>query len=113
MQWADLFLHAAVSEGFCNAVMEAQAMQLPVVTSDADGLRENVADGVTGFVVPRRDPAALAANMQVLINDPFLRTQMGAAGRERVQSCFDIRDQAERFLDLYQRVLDQPAREAV
>ncbi|MEJ7712207.1 MAG: glycosyltransferase family 4 protein [Pyrinomonadaceae bacterium] len=56
MLWADVFLHAAVSEGFCNAVVEAQAMSLPVkVCSDAGELPENVAHGETGFVVPRRN----------------------------------------------------------
>src|SRR5262249_28366776 len=59
MLWADIFLHSAVSEGFCNAVMEAQAMSLPVVCSDADGLPENVENGKTGYVVPRRNPQAL------------------------------------------------------
>ncbi len=55
MQKADVLLHAAVSEGFCNAVLEAQAMKLPVVCTDADGLPENVENGVTGIVVARRD----------------------------------------------------------
>ena len=62
MLWADVFLHAAVSEGFCNAVIEAQAMMLPVVCSDAGGLSENVVDGETGFVVPRRDPKRFLKN---------------------------------------------------
>ncbi len=88
MQWADVLLHPAVSEGFGNAVLEAQAMALPVVCSDADGLGENVADDVTGFVVPRREPAALAAALARLAADPALRARMGAAGRERVQTCF-------------------------
>ena len=63
LQWADVFLHLAVSEGFCNAVLEAQAMQLPVVCSDADGLRrkcfrrgEWICCGVA------RDPKAAAEN---------------------------------------------------
>jgi glycosyltransferase involved in cell wall biosynthesis len=68
--------------------MEAQAMGLPVVCSDADGLAENVADGLTGFVVSRRAPEALAAALARLAGDPALRRQMGAAGRERVENCF-------------------------
>ncbi len=87
--WADLLLHAAVSEGFCNAVLEAQAMALPVVCSDADGLPENVVDGETGIVVPRRDATALAAAVARLASDPALRARMGRAGRERVRTTFD------------------------
>jgi len=61
----------------------------PVITDVAVGsLTENVADGVSGFVVPRREPAALATALDRLAADTALRAQMGAAGRERVQTCF-------------------------
>jgi colanic acid/amylovoran biosynthesis glycosyltransferase len=105
MAWADLFLHAAVSEGFCNAVLEAQAMELPVVTSDADGLGENVVHGETGFVVARRDPEALAVRMEQLAADSRLRRRMGIAGRSRVTAQFRLPDQIEAFHQLYSRVL--------
>jgi colanic acid/amylovoran biosynthesis glycosyltransferase len=105
--WADVFLHGAVTEGFCNAVIEAQAMGLPVVCTDAGGLAENVADGETGFVVPRRDPRALAEKMTLLL-DPALRQQMGQAGRERVVNRYRIQDQVSKFSDLYRQVLSTP-----
>lgn len=105
MAWADVFLHPAVSEGFCNAVIEAQAMRLPVVCSDAGGLPENVADGETGFVVPRRDAQALAAKLALLAGDPDLRLRMGLAGRERVLRCFRLEDQLSAFERLYRELL--------
>jgi colanic acid/amylovoran biosynthesis glycosyltransferase len=101
MQWADVLLHAAVSEGFCYVAVEAQAMELPVVTSDADGLPENVADGETGFVVGRRDPAALAARLVELAADDDLRRRLGAAGRHRVLDVFAPKRQIEAFEELY------------
>lgn len=76
MTWADVFLHAAVEEGFCNAVIEAQAMGLPVVCSDAGGLDENVVDGETGFVVRRRNALALAEKLAVLSRDAVLRQKI-------------------------------------
>jgi len=106
MQSADVLLHSAVSEGFCNAVIEAQSMELPVVCTDADGLRENVADGETGFVVPRRDPEALAAKLEVLARDPALRQRMGKAGRKRVLKNFRLSDQLDRLEDFYRQVLN-------
>lgn len=106
LEWADVFLHAAVSEGFCNAVLEAQAMGVPVVTSDADGLAENVEDGVTGFVVPRRDPAAMAARAVQLSADADLRGRMGNAGRERVVRKFILRDQIRKFEVFYSNLLN-------
>jgi colanic acid/amylovoran biosynthesis glycosyltransferase len=105
MQGADILLHPAVSEGFGNAVMEGQAAALPIVTTDADGLRENIVDGETGFAVARRDPAALAAALERLAADPDLRRQMGAAGRRRVTERFDPGRQIAAFADLYERTI--------
>lgn len=104
MRWADVFLHAAVSEGFCNAVLEAQAMRLPVVASDADGLGENVMDGVTGFIVPRRDPAALADKLALLAGDVEARRRMGNAGRERVRNYFQLPQQIAAFGRFYEEM---------
>ena len=105
LEWADVFLHAAVSEGFCNAVLEAQAMQLPVVCTDADGLPENVEDGVTGFVVPRRDSESMAEKLLLLSVDSMRRNEMGRAGRERVIREFQLQDQINKFSNLYHLVL--------
>ena len=110
MRWADVFLHPAVSEGFCNAVLEAQAMRLPVVASDADGLAENVDDGRTGFVVPRRDPAAMADKLALLAGDGALRQLMGAAGRERVERCFTLPQQIAEFDRFFREVVSRHAR---
>ncbi len=105
MRRADLFLHTAVQEGFCNAVLEAQASGLPVVASDAGGLSENVVDGVTGLVRRRRDPQALAEAAGLLVSDPELRQTMGAAGRRRALTEFNLDLQIDRFLELYEAVM--------
>ena len=99
--WADVFLHPSLSEGFCNAVLEAQAMGVPVVCTDAGGLPENVADGLTGFVVPRRDPAAMADKLTLLAGDSDLRRKMGAAGCQRVEAHFRMDQQLDAFEDFY------------
>jgi colanic acid/amylovoran biosynthesis glycosyltransferase len=106
MLWADVFLHSAVSEGFCNAVIEAQAMMLPVVCSDADGLSENIANGETGFVVPGRDPGAMAEKLGLLARDHGFRQKLGQAGRQRVLRHFQLSDQIEAFEILYQKVMN-------
>jgi len=105
MRSSDVFLHPAVSEGFCNAVLEAQAMALPVVCSDADGLPENVVDGETGFVVPRREAAALADKLMLLASDRVLRRRMSEKGRQRVLAQFQPADQISSFERLYHSVL--------
>lgn len=90
LAWADIYVHAAVEEGFSNAVIEAQMAGLPVVTSDAGGLQENVENGVTGLVVPRRDPGALAIAVAMCIRDAGLRARLGAAGARRARDVFDF-----------------------
>lgn len=107
MDWADVLLHAAVCEAFCNVVVEAQAMGLPVICSDAGGLRENLSDGETGFVVPRRDPRALAEKIHVLSEDPALREKMGQAGRKRAFEHFLLKDQISAFISLYEQVMGE------
>ncbi|MBK7870836.1 MAG: glycosyltransferase family 4 protein [Saprospiraceae bacterium] len=50
---ADIYLQYSIQEGFCNAVLEAQAMGLLCIVSDAEGLPENILHGQTGWVVPK------------------------------------------------------------
>ena len=77
---------------------------VPVVCTDADGLPENVADGITGLVVSRRDAGATAEALARLARDPGLRRDMGDAGRQRVLSHFQLNDQIAAFSALYERV---------
>jgi len=101
---ADIFLHGAISEGFCNAVLEAQAMGLPVVCTDSDGLRENIEDGVTGFLVPRRNPVAMVEKLALLAWDGGLRKRMGNAGRKRIETLFQLDQQLYAFKDFYEQL---------
>ena len=87
-------------------------MELPVVCTDADGLAENVADGVSGYVVPRRDAEELARAVSRLSRDSGLRRGMGRAGRERVSSLFRPEWQSRAFQEFYQATLGRSDREA-
>lgn len=101
LAWADVFLHPAHTEGFANAVLEAQAMALPVVCTDAEGLPENVAHGETGLIVPRHQPNALAGALAELADDPDRRLVMGAAGRRRVAARFLLAAQTDAFVRFF------------
>ena len=107
MQWADVFLHLAVSEGFCNAVLEAQSMELPVVCSDADGLRENVINNLTGYIIPRRNVSMVVDRLKVIAMETDLRERFGAAGRQRVVENFYLDKQIESFNTFYQNVFHE------
>ena len=85
--------------------MEAQAMKLPVVCTDADGLLENVSDGESGFVVARRNPLALAEKLTILAKNPILRQRFGEAGRKRAISHFKLENQITAFESFYRNAL--------
>ena len=89
------------SESFGVAAVEAQACGLPVLVSDCGGLPEVIRDGETGFVVPRRDPDALAERMLLLAGDPDLRARLGAAGREHAVAAYTWDRNAGLMLDVY------------
>jgi colanic acid/amylovoran biosynthesis glycosyltransferase len=105
LQQADVFLLASLSEGISNAVLEAMACGLPVVTTDCGGMREAVTDGVEGLVVPVRDSEGMAAALSRLASDRILGRRMGQAARERVLSEFTIKQQVDKFIELYQSIL--------
>lgn len=75
-------------EGFGVACLEAMAHGKPVVASAVGGLLDLVLDGVTGVLVPPRDPAALRAALERVLGDEALRRRLGAAARERARAEF-------------------------
>jgi glycosyltransferase involved in cell wall biosynthesis len=80
---SDVFIMSSLSEGVSRAALEAMAMGLPVITTDAGGMPEVVEDGVDGLIVPRRDPRALADAIGVLAVHADTRAAMGARARAK------------------------------
>ncbi|MEE4262934.1 MAG: glycosyltransferase family 4 protein [Desulfobacteraceae bacterium] len=104
LQEADAFALASLSEGISNAVLEAMSCGLPVVTTDCGGMREAVTDGVEGFIVPLRDPQAMAEALAKLAKNPGLRERMGKAGRQRVMADFNLEGQVNAFVALFTKI---------
>ncbi len=102
---ANLFVLSSVSEGIALTLLEAMAAGLPVVATDVGGNREVVVDGETGFLVPARDPAALAEAMARLLAAPALGAAMGRAGRARVERDFSLDRTIREYEALYDRLL--------
>jgi glycosyltransferase involved in cell wall biosynthesis len=105
LQQADAFLLSSVSEGISNAVLEAMACGLPVVTTNCGGMNEAVTDGVEGFVVPTRNPEAMAVSLLKLALEPGLHQQMGQAGRARILREFTLQRQINDWLALFDTVM--------
>ena len=91
---SDLLVLPSFAEGLPVVLMEALAARIPVIASRVAGVQELVEDGVNGFTIPPGDVESLRARMEVLFSDPDLRAKMGASGRNRVCSEFDIAREA-------------------
>lgn len=86
-------------EGTPTSIMEGMSMGRPAVVTDAPGCREVVRNGVNGYLVPIRDPQALAGAMEAFITNPEDIARMGQAGRELALSEFDAEKVAARILE--------------
>ncbi len=103
LQTATIYLQYSIQEGFCNAVLEAQAMGKICIVSDAEGLQENILNGITGFIVPKRNPKQLAEKIIETIRfDKILINKIKNKAVERVKNEFTIEKQIEKFISFYQ-----------
>ncbi len=102
---ADIFLFpTSFGEGMPNAVLEAMAFGLPVVTRSVGGIRDFFEDGRMGFVTDSRDPAIFAGFLARLVADPALRASIGRYNREYARGRFAASVVAARLLEIYARV---------
>ena len=100
---ADIFCLPSYREGVPNALIEACASGLPIVTTDVPGCRDVVTDGLNGFLVPPRDPQALAEALEKLLIDPDLRSRMGEMGRQFALENFSLNLAIQQTLSVYRQ----------
>jgi len=105
----ELTVIPSVHEAFGVAALESSALEVPVVASDVDGLRDTVTHGETGLRVPRSDPKALADAIVALLEDAELRRQMGRAGRAMVEARYDWADVHDQWARFYERARESAA----
>ena len=100
--WAsDVFAMPSLKEGLGVAALEAMASAIPIVASNVGGLREVVEDGRSGMVVPPANAGAIASAIGRLVDSAELRSQMGAAARDRALRNYSMETMAARTLALY------------
>jgi glycosyltransferase involved in cell wall biosynthesis len=104
---ADVVVHASVSpEAFGRVVIEAQAMQRPVIAADLGGPVETVEHGITGWRVPAGDPSALAAALdQALSMSPEARAAIGRQARSAVLRRCTVAEMQRATLQVYRDVI--------
>ena len=101
----DVFVMSSVTEGLCTALVDAMAASRPTVATTAGGIPEVVVDGETGFLVPPKEPEAMADRIVRLLRDPALRQRMGEAGLARARARFTVERMVEETNAVYERAV--------
>ncbi|HXC05959.1 MAG TPA: glycosyltransferase family 4 protein, partial [Bacteroidia bacterium] len=98
----DIFVNVSRKESFGVSVLEAQACQIPVITSSIAGLREVSRPGISGLEVSPDHPPELAKALEILVTDAALRKKMGEAGRAFVAATYNWDDNVRRMEQIYE-----------
>lgn len=105
MEWADIYIQPSIQEGFCNAVLEAQAMGLLCIVTNAEGLSENVLDGKTGWIIPKRNSNLIADKISdVLFMNSDERELISQQAKKRIMKKFDISKLNHSFNNFYKKI---------
>ncbi|WP_427183979.1 glycosyltransferase [Bordetella bronchialis] len=102
---SDVFVTTPWYEPFGITPLEAMACGRPVVGSDTGGIRYSVLDGHTGWLVPPKDPDALADRLALLARDSLLRRRMGEAGLKRARELFTWEQVSQQLLDVFEQIM--------
>jgi len=102
---ADIFVLPSRSEGFSNAIIEAMAVSLPVIATNVGGNAEAVEDGVSGYIIPPENSAALASAIKRLIEQPLRAEEMGARGKAIAESKFTEQAMMKNIVSAYDSIL--------
>ncbi|MCX5721237.1 MAG: glycosyltransferase [Nitrospirae bacterium] len=102
----DLLVLPSLSEGMPYAALEGMAMGKPVVATAVNGVPELIQDGVTGLLVPRKDPVALAQAIETVLANPHLAASFGLAARRLVEQTYSIEAWVGQMESLYESLVD-------
>lgn len=102
---SDIFFLTSVYEGIPNVVLEAMAMELPVVTTKSGGVDEVIESGVDGFIAPLYDIEQLASLLEKLITDKTFAENISNKARQKIMKDYTLQRQLEVFVTEYQKLL--------
>lgn len=104
---ADVYLHSSHTDTFPTTILEAFACGIPVIGTAVGGIPEQIQDGVNGYLIPPRNSIIMANRLESLLKDKTLREEMGAKARKIAEDCYDIKIQAEVYLNWYAEILEK------
>lgn len=103
MKSADILAHPSFNDCYPLVLLEAMSLSLPIISTFEGAIPEIVDNGITGFLVPSKDPIPLADKLEILIKDPELRGKLGAAGRLKYENDFTLEIFESRLIDILEQ----------
>jgi glycosyltransferase involved in cell wall biosynthesis len=103
----DLFFLSSRREGICNSLLEAMAMEVPIVATEVGGTKELMVNGKTGYMLREGDVEAMAQALMTLIRDKDLRENMGRTARRHIEENFSFASRLQSIEALYEKLLQQ------
>jgi colanic acid/amylovoran biosynthesis glycosyltransferase len=103
---ADLFILPSFAEGVPVVLMEAMAMEIPVISTCINGIPELIDSGDNGILVSPGDAEALFLKIKLLIEEPLLRARMGQQARRKVEEAYNLSTNCNQLVSLFEQVLE-------
>ena len=101
----NIYVLSSTREGLPNTVLEAMAMEVPIVATDVDGVKEAVSDQREAILVPPQDTERLAAGIALMLENADLRARLVLSARRKVESEFSFTHRTRKVEDIYRRVM--------
>ena len=105
MKESDIFLLPSINEALPVTLMEAQAIGLPVIATSVGSVNQIVLNNKSGFIVPPKNINIIVKNLQYLIDNPKISSEMGIIGRQFIEKKYNIRKLNKRLVKIYARLL--------
>ncbi|MBI4707307.1 MAG: glycosyltransferase, partial [Candidatus Omnitrophica bacterium] len=97
----DVFVNPSLTEGIANTILEAQAMEKPVITTDVGGSGEIITHNANGFLVQPGDVADITEKIMYLLKNKDVAEKIGRQGRKVMYEKFSFKDRLRKIEDLY------------
>lgn len=101
----DLFIMPSLWEGFSIALLEANALGIPIITTDVGGNSEIIKNETNGLLVPAENPEALVKGIMTLFLDKSLREQFAENGQKLFKKNFEVKKMVEKYNDTYRKLM--------
>ncbi|MCK5305943.1 MAG: glycosyltransferase [Candidatus Omnitrophica bacterium] len=103
----DVFVSSSLNEGMGRCLLEAQALGVPIAATNVGGVSEVVKDGLTGILVPARNPKAMAEAVINLLKSKSIRRDMSRQAKKWIGDKFSVKVMVEKITDLYEELMKE------